>query len=90
MQPLSPLHSVRTGYRGEVLAVDLVGKTGTLHRTANCNKNLLVILDLFSRFVHASRLSNPSFALAHEPLARANDMSLADSPIHSSAHNSVS
>ena len=57
-QPRSPLHPVRVGYRGEILAIDLVGGKGTLPGTPSGNKYILVMIDLFSRYVNAVALPN--------------------------------
>ena len=56
--PRSPMHTVRVGYRDEILAIDFVGGNGTLPGTPNSNKYILVMIDLFSRYVQAVALPN--------------------------------
>ena len=54
----NPLHHVRVGNRGEVLAMDLVGGKETLLTTDTGCKYILVMIDLFTRFVVATPLPN--------------------------------
>ena len=58
--PRSPLHPVRVGYLGEILAIDLLGGKGTLPVTPAGIKYILVMIDLFSRYVHAVALPKQS------------------------------
>ena len=85
--PRSLLQVVRIGYLPEVIAIDFVRGTCTLPSTPNANAYVLVLLDLFSRFVYAARVSNPCIPFRHEGVTPANDVTHADSPNRSSAHN---
>ncbi|KAF0153184.1 MAG: hypothetical protein FD188_3384, partial [Ignavibacteria bacterium] len=51
--PKSPLHPVRVGSRGEILAIDVVGGKETLPTTPRGNKYIFVMIDLFTRYVVA-------------------------------------
>ena len=57
-KPRSPLHPVRVGFRGEILAIDLVGGKEALPTTVRDNKYILVMIDLFSRYVVAVPVPN--------------------------------
>ena len=62
-KPRSPLHPVRVGFRGEILAIDLVGGKETLPTTDRENKYILVVIDMFSRYVLAVPVSNKMLTL---------------------------
>ena len=51
--PRNPLHPIRVGARGEILAIDLVGGKENLLTTPRNNRYFLVMIDLFTRFAVA-------------------------------------
>ena len=54
----NPLHSVRVGFPGEILALDLVGGKEACPEYDHGNKCILVMIDMFSRYVVAVALPN--------------------------------
>ena len=66
--PRSPLHPVRVGARGEILALDFVGGRDALPTTPRGNKLILVMIDLFTRYVVAIPLPNQTASTLVETL----------------------
>jgi transposase InsO family protein len=54
--PKSPLHPIQVGFRGEILAMDLMGGKYALPVTPRGNKYILVMVDLFTRYACAVAL----------------------------------
>ena len=54
----NPLTPIRVGYRGETLAIDVIGGKETLPMTPRGNKYILTMIDLFTRYVVAVALPN--------------------------------
>ena len=56
--PKFPLTPVRVGFRGETLAIDVVGGKETLPVTPRGNKYILTMIDLFTRYLIAVPIPN--------------------------------
>ena len=57
-KPRNTLHPVSVGFRGELLAIDLVGGKEALPSTLRDNRYILVMIDLFTRYVVAVPVVN--------------------------------
>ena len=58
--PKNTLSPVKVGFRGEILAIDVIGGKGTLPVTPRGNKYIFVMIDLFTRYVVAVAIPNQS------------------------------
>ena len=61
--PKNPLHPVRVGFRGETLAMDILGGKYALPTSPRGNRYILVMIDLFTRYACAVALPDQTASM---------------------------